>query len=101
MEQQMRYMNSMNVVIIDRENDLIIIANEGTGDNLLEEDERQGYKDYAMVTAYQIDGSELNELDGGQMLTECMIKDIDYDEYVGRIMDFVGVSSNDYEYVRR
>lgn len=101
MEQHMRYMDTKDIVIIDKENDLLIIAKEGTGDNLLEEDERQGYRDYAMVGVYQIGGTDLNEIDGGQMMAECMIKEIDYDEYVRRIMDFVGVSSNDYEYVRR
>lgn len=98
MEQRMKYMNTRDVVIIDKENDLLILAKEGTGDNLLEEDERQGYRDYAMVGVYQIDGTELNEIDGGQMMTECMVADLSYSDYAKRVMDFVGVSSKDYEY---
>ena len=98
MEQHMKYMDTKDIVIIDKENDLLIIAKEGTGDNLLEEDERQGYRDYAMVGVYQIDGTELNEIDGGQMMSECMIADLSYNDYAERVMDFVGVSSKDYEY---
>lgn len=100
MEQQMKYMGSKNIVIIDRENDLLIVAKEGTGDNLTDEDERQGYKDYAMITTYQIDGSDLDEVDGGQMLSEDYIADLCFDDYAERVMDFVGVSSKDYQYVK-
>lgn len=100
MEQQMKYMGSKNIIIVDRENDLLIVAREGTGDNLTEEDEQQGYKDYAMITIYQIDGSDLDEVDGGQMLGEVYIADLSYDEYAKRVMDFAGVSSKDYQYVK-
>lgn len=89
-----------NIVIIDKQNDLLIVATEGTGDNLLDEDERQGYKDYAMVTAYKMDSADLEELDGGQMMTECLISDLCYDDYAKRVLDFVGVASDNYEYVR-
>ena len=48
---------------------------EGTGDNLLPEDEEAGYVDYYMWTTYAatIYGSpEFKEVDGGQELLRCM-----------------------------
>ncbi len=45
--------------------------NEGTGDNLLSEDEANGYVDYIMLDFMEYDGMELIETDGAQaMLTE-------------------------------
>lgn len=45
---------------------------EGTGANLLEEDEEQGYVDYIMLNELEFDGCEgFTEIDGAQvMLTE-------------------------------
>ena len=42
-----------------------IIAEEGTGDNLLREDYEQGYVDYINITVLDRDGEEL---DGGMLL---------------------------------
>lgn len=49
----------------------IIVAKEGTGDNLLDEDMAQGYKDYVYIDTYIFDGEDIEQYDGGQiMLTE-------------------------------
>jgi hypothetical protein len=46
-------------------------CNEGTGDNLLPEDEKEGYVDYIMLDFMEYDGYDLIEADGSQvMLTE-------------------------------
>ena len=51
--------------------EMIITAVEGTGDNLLDEDIKEGYVDYLMTNIYKTDGYELVEEDAGQkMLTE-------------------------------
>lgn len=48
-----------------------IKINEGTGDNLLKEDVKNGYVDYIMIDVVEYDGDEFEALDGGQvMLTE-------------------------------
>ena len=45
----------------------IIIANEGTGDNLLQEDIDAGYVDYVYYTTYSVTDT-VEEEDGGMML---------------------------------
>lgn len=45
--------------------------NEGSGDNLSQEDEEQGYVDYIMLDRLSYDGTDFCETDGAQvMLTE-------------------------------
>lgn len=88
MEQRMRYMNTRDVVIIDTKQRCMVVAAEGTGDNLLPEDEEQGYKDYAMLSLYSIDGDELALVDSGQMMTEKLIADMTEEEYIEQLEDY-------------
>lgn len=67
-------MVSSNILIWNEDVGFIKI-NEGTGDNLLPEDEEEGYVDYIMVDGAEYNGYELVEsydsCEGGQaMLTE-------------------------------
>lgn len=94
MEQRMRYMNTRDVVIIDTKQRCMVVAAEGTGDNLLDEDEEQGYKDYAMLSLYSIDGDELALVDSGQMMTEKLIADMTEEEYIERLEDYWGLSKD-------
>ena len=55
-------------------NGAVFVISEGCGDNLLDEDIKEGYKDYWMTSWYE-DGEEE---DGGQWMEEEMIRDIDY-----------------------
>lgn len=45
-----------------------LMACEGTGDNLLQEDIDEGYVDYIYIETYIWDGNEFIEYDGGQQL---------------------------------
>lgn len=45
-----------------------IRINEGTGDNLSQEDEAQGYVDYIMLSFMEYDGNDLVESDGFQVM---------------------------------
>lgn len=94
MEQRMRYMNTRDVVIIDTKQRCMVVAAEGTGDNLLPEDEEQGYKDYAMLSLYSIDGDELALVDSGQMMTEKLIADMTEEEYIERLEDYWELSKD-------
>lgn len=94
MEQRMRYMNTRDVVIIDTKQRCMVVAAEGTGDNLLDEDEEQGYKDYAMLSLYSIDGDELALVDSGQMMTEKLIADMTDEEYIERLEDYWGLNKD-------
>ena len=94
MEQRMRYMNTRDIVIIDTKQRCMVVAAEGTGDNLLPEDEEQGYKDYAMLSLYSIDGDELALVDSGQMMTEKLIADMTEEEYIERLEDYWGLNKD-------
>ena len=95
MEQRMRYMQPLkDMVIIDKKQKTMVVAAEGTGDNLLPEDEEQGYKDYAMLSLYSIDGDELALVDSGQMMTEKLIADMTEEEYIERLEDYWGLNKD-------
>ena len=72
----------------------IITAVEGTGDNLTDEDLKDGYVDYWMTSIYKQEGEEIVLEDGGQLLTSKPIKDMDTDEQVERLLDYWGVHNN-------
>lgn len=94
MEQRMRYMNTKDVVIIDPKQRCMVVAAEGTGDNLLDEDVEQGYKDYAMLSLYSIDGDELALVESAQMMTEKLIADMTDREYAERVADYWGLNKD-------
>lgn len=53
-----------------------VVIMEGNGDNLLPEDEANGYKDYWLTDEYDLDTKE--HVDGAQWMEEKLIADIDY-----------------------
>ena len=55
-------------------NDIVFVISEGTGENLLDEDIEEGYKDYWMTSWYEYG----EEKDGGQWMETEYIRDIDY-----------------------
>lgn len=72
----------------------LITAVEGTGDNLTDEDIKDGYVDYWMTSIYKQEGEEIVLEDGGQLLTSTPIKDMDTDEQVERLLDYWGCHNN-------
>lgn len=72
----------------------LITAVEGTGDNLTDEDIKDGYIDYWMTSIYKQEGEEIVLEDGGQLLTSTPIKDMDTDEQVERLLDYWGCHNN-------
>ena len=75
--------------------------NEGTGDNLLSEDEANGYVDYIMLDFMEYDGMELIETDGAQaMLTELYQKKFESEtEVVQYLIDTDWIPDVDYTYL--
>lgn len=57
-----------------------IRINEGSGDNLTEEDIKEGYKDYIMLDFIDYDGYDFNEFDGGQIMLNALYQDMFEDE---------------------
>lgn len=75
--------------------------NEGTGDNLLLEDEANGYVDYIMLDFMEYDGMELIETDGAQvMLTELYQEKFESEtEVVQYLIDTDWIPDVDYVYL--
>lgn len=76
---------------------VLVTAVEGTGDNLLDEDIREGYHDYMMTNVYARDGYEIVENDGGQLLTSEMVADLSEEEIIKRVLDYWGYTEYKYE----
>lgn len=78
-----------------------IKINEGSGDNLLPEDELEGYVDYIMVDFIEYDGYDFTETDGAQvMLTEMYQEKFeDVDEVVQYLIDGGWIPGVDYMYL--
>ena len=75
----------------------IVVAEEGTGDNLLPEDIKEGYVDYFMTSTYKQEGDELELIDSGQMLCDKLIKDMETEEMIDLLMDYhYGYTPKDY-----
>lgn len=87
------------MIIFIKDINKLITAVEGTGDNLTEEDEAEGLKDYMMTSVYSINGDEVVLEDGGQMMTSEYIKDLEQEEVAQRLLDFWGYTGDDLDWV--
>lgn len=66
----------------------LITTQEGTGDNLLPEDEAEGCKDYWLSSLYEQDGEEIQVQDQAQILTTRLIGEMTLDEKIAIIKDY-------------
>lgn len=74
----------------------IVTAVEGTGDNLTPEDEAQGYVDYIMSSVYGQEGDQLEEYDGGQILTTKLVQDMTELEFAKTVLEFWGAEKENF-----
>lgn len=84
------------MLIITKDTERLITIVEGTGDNLLAEDEAEGFVDYVMTSIYEVDGEDINLIDSGQMLSRTLIADLEEDELVKRVLDYWGLGEEDW-----
>lgn len=84
------------MLIITKDTEKLITIVEGTGDNLTDEDIRDGYTDYAMTSIYRVEGEDIILEDGGQMLSQTPIEDLEEDELVKRVLDYWGLGEEDW-----
>lgn len=84
------------MLIITKDTEKLITIVEGTGDNLLAEDEAEGFVDYVMTSIYEVDGEDINLKDSGQMLSKTPIEDLEEDELVKRVLDYWGLGEEDW-----
>ena len=91
-EIRMKYMEPMkSIKLYVPDMQELILAVEGTGDNLLAEDEEQGYVDYIMVEMYKLDGTDVEETDGGQIMLTKLVADMNHEEFKQAVLDFWGI----------
>ena len=74
----------------------IITSQEGTGDNLLDEDIEAGCVDYWMSSLYEQDGEEINLVDSAQILTGTYIADMDRGEKIQRLLEYWEMTDGTY-----
>lgn len=84
------------MLIITKDTEKLITIVEGTGDNLTDEDIKDGYTDYVMTSVYRVEGEEIVLEDGGQMLSQTPIKDLEEEELVRRVLDYWGLGEEDW-----
>lgn len=84
------------MLIITKDTEKLITIVEGTGDNLTDEDIKDGYTDYVMTSIYRVDGEDIVLEDSGQMLSQTPIEDLEEDELVRRVLNYWGLSEEDW-----
>ena len=80
--------------------DYVLLIAEGTGDNLLPEDESEGFVDYFNLEVYKREefnekDSRAREIGGGFMMREHLIADEFYGKTVKEIVDMVVENSGE------
>lgn len=84
------------MLIITKDTEKLITIVEGTGDNLTDEDIKDGYTDYVMTSVYRVEGEDIVLEDSGQMLSQTLIADLEEDELVRRVLDYWGLDEEDW-----
>lgn len=84
------------MLIITKDTEKLITIVEGTGDNLTDDDIKDGYIDYVMTSVYRVEGEEIVLEDGGQMLSQTPIADLEEEELIRRVLDYWELGDEDY-----
>lgn len=84
------------MLIITKDTEKLITIVEGNGDNLTNEDIEHGYIDYVMTSIYRVEGEDIVLEDSGQMLSRPLIKDLEEDELVRRVLNYWGLGKEDW-----
>lgn len=87
------------MIVFIRDINKLITGVEGTGDNLLEEDIKEGLKDYMMTSIYKVDGEDVELEDSGQMMTSELIQDLELEDIAKRLLEFWGYTGDDLNWV--
>lgn len=67
---------------------VLITAEEGTGDNLLDEDVKEGLVDYYMSSMFNKADEDIALVDSAQIMTAKLIKDMDEEEQIKILRDY-------------
>lgn len=85
--------------LVSEDHDTYIHVTEGTGQNLLDEDEAEGYVDYIYYTIFDslTDINNDEESDGGQIMLKELYVDHTQEEIVKSVLEFIGCQENDFD----
>lgn len=88
-------------ILIWNESVGFVKINEGSGDNLHDEDEAEGYVDYIMMDFIEYDGYDFTETDGAQVLMTEMYQEKfeDATEVVQYLIDTEWIPDVEYIYL--
>lgn len=84
------------MLIITKDTEKLITIVAGAGDNLTDEDIKEGYIDYVMTSIYRVEGEDIVLEDGGQMLSQTPIEDLEEEDLVNRVLDYWGLGGEDW-----
>lgn len=84
------------MLIATKDTEKLISIVKGTGDNLLPEDEKDGFIDYVMTSIYHLDGEDIVLDDSGQLLLSEYVEDLEEEELVKRVLDYWELGGEDY-----
>lgn len=84
------------LVFFPKLDNFIVRIADGTGDNLLPEDEAEGYVDYLMLETFKVEDGYLIADDGGQIMQTVMNIDLYNGDIANAIPDVVDYFCDDY-----
>lgn len=76
------------LIYVEKPYNKLITAVEGTGDNLTDDDIKEGLVDYWMSSLYEQEGEDIKLVDSAQILTGTYIKDMDRGEKIQRLLEY-------------
>jgi hypothetical protein len=89
------------LIYVGKPHNKLIATQEGTGDNLFDEDIKEGIVDYWLSSVYQQNGEEIVLVDSGQIMTSTLIKDMDMGEKIQRILEYWDMTDGEYNILEK
>ena len=88
-----------DVVLLFPEDKIFVVCSEGTGDNLLPSDIRDGFVSYVELTSYRMlpyDPPEFEEVDGGEAMFKEFVSDLTNEQLIEAIRFEMDIESKPY-----
>lgn len=89
------------LIYVGKPHNKLVATQEGTGDNLFDEDIKEGIVDYWLSSVYQQNGEEIVLVDSGQIMTSTLIKDMDMGEKIQRVLEYWDMTDGEYNILEK
>ena len=89
------------LIYVGKPHNKLVATQEGTGDNLFDEDIKEGIVDYWLSSIYQQNGEEIVLVDSSQIMTSTLIKDMDMEEKIQRILEYWDMTDGEYNILEK